>query len=85
MAIQFCACYAKEVGFGKIVTAGNSESCPDAAQYYGKIVNGVDSNVVFGSYRFPANHAIADVEEAAISSSSGAFSLDAIIFGCWRD
>ncbi len=85
-AVGYYACFAKGAGFSKAVTDGNAGACPDAAQYLGKVVNGVDSNVVFGAYRFPANHAIIDVEKAAkISASSGAFSLDAIFFGRWSD
>jgi len=86
VAISYYACLAKAAGFSKTFTTTNAGGCPDAAQYFGKIVNGVDSNVVFGAYRFPANHAVTDVENAAkISSSLGAFSLDAILFGRWRD
>jgi hypothetical protein len=86
MAIGYYACLAKAAGFSKTLTAENAGACPDAAQYFGKIVSGVDSNVVFGAYRFPANHAITDMEGSAkISASSGAFSLDAIFFGRWRD
>jgi hypothetical protein len=86
MAIQYYACYGKGAGFGKVVGAANAGSCPDAAQYYGKVVNGVDPLVVFGAYCFPANKAITDMETAAkISSSSGPFALDAILFGKWRD
>jgi len=68
MAIQYYACYAKGAGFGKVVTAANPGSCPDAAQYDGKVVNGVDPLVVFGAYRFPENNAITAVETAAKSS-----------------
>jgi hypothetical protein len=86
MAIQYYACYAKSAGFGKVVTAANAGSCPDAPQYYGKIVNGVDPLIVFGAYQFPNNKAITDMEAAAkLSSSSGPFSSDAILFGKWRD
>jgi hypothetical protein len=86
MATGYYACLAKAAGFAKTLTAENAGACPDATQYFGKIVNGVDSNVVFGAYRFPSNHAITDMENSAkISASSGAFSLDAIFFGRWRD
>jgi hypothetical protein len=80
------ACLAKGAGFLKLVTAENSAACPNAAQYYGKLVNGVERNVVIGACRFPQDHAITDVEQAAkVASSSGPFSLDAILFGKWRD
>jgi hypothetical protein len=85
-AIGYYACLAQGAGFLKIVTAANSGSCPNAAQYYGKLVNAVDQRVVIGAYRFPKNAAITAAEAAAkISASSGAFSLDAILFGRWRD
>jgi hypothetical protein len=85
-AASYYACLAKAAGFAKVVTAENAAACADAAQYFGKIVNGVDRNIVFAAYRFPAKHAIAELEEAAKASSvSGAFSLDPIFFGKWRD
>jgi hypothetical protein len=86
MAISYYACLAKAAGFSKTFTAESAGACPDATQYFGKIINGVDSNVVFGAYRFPANHTVTDAENSAkISASAGAFSLDAIFFGRWRD
>jgi hypothetical protein len=86
MAMQYYACFAKDAGFYKVVTVENSGACPNAAQYYGKLVNGVDRNVLIGAYRFPNNAVITDLEQAAkVSSSSGAFSLDTILFGKWRD
>jgi hypothetical protein len=49
-------------------------------------VNGVDPNLVIGAFRFPHNAAIGAVEAAAKeASSSGVFSLDAILFGKWTD
>lgn len=85
-AIEFYACFAKTAGFGGTVTAENSSACRNAPQYVGKIVNGVDQMVTIGAYRYPGNAAIGAVEAAAkLSSSSGAFSLDAILFGKWRD
>jgi hypothetical protein len=84
-AVQYYACYGRRAGFYKTITAENSGACPNAAQYYGKLVNGVDRLATFGAYRFPRNQAIIDVEAAAkIASASGAFSLDAIFFGKWR-
>jgi hypothetical protein len=86
LAIQFYACFAKGAGFGKSVTKDNSASCPNAAQYYGKIVNGVDQLVTISAYRFPGNVSITGVEAAAkVSSAAAEFSLDAIFFGKWRD
>ena len=86
MAMQYYACFAKDAGFYKVVTVENSGACPNAAQYYGKLVNGVDRNVLIGAYRFPNDAVITDLEQTAkVSSSSGAFSLDAILFGKWRD
>jgi hypothetical protein len=86
MALAYYACVGKRAGFGKTVTAENSASCPNAAQYYGKIVDGVDQNETFGAYRFPNDQSITEVETAAkTASSSGPCSLDAILFGKWRD
>ena len=86
MATEYYACFAKGAGFFKVVTPENSGSCPDAAQYYGKIVNGVDRMIVIGAYRFPNDKAITSVEAAAkIAAQSGPFALDAIFFGRWRD
>jgi hypothetical protein len=41
MALQYYACHARGAGFYKIV-AENSRTCPNAPQYYGKLVSGVD-------------------------------------------
>ena len=87
-AIGYYACFAKSAGFGKIVTAENSRSCPNAGQYYGKIVNDVDRMVQIGAYRFPNDTAIATVEAEAKRSTSDVvttFSSDAILFGKWRN
>jgi hypothetical protein len=87
MAMQYYACYAKKAGFYKVVTAENSGVCPNAAQYYGKLVNGVDQMVLIGAYRFPRNGSITEVESGAktAAASLGAFTNDAILFGKWRD
>jgi hypothetical protein len=89
MAIAYYACFARHAGFYKIVSADNSAACPDAAQYYGKLVNAVDPNVVIGAHRFPTNRAITEVEDAAkalpLANPPTTFSTDAILFGKWRD
>jgi hypothetical protein len=86
MAMEYHACFARSAGFGKTVTAENSGSCPDAAQYIGKIVSGVDQLLTIGAYRFSNNVVITSLEAAAKrESSSGGFSLDAILFGKWHD
>jgi hypothetical protein len=89
MAISYYACLAKGAGFYKAVTRDNAGSCPNAPQYYGQLVNGVDRIVLTGAYLFPQNGSIAAAEPAAkASASSGglpAFSLDAIGFGRWRN
>jgi hypothetical protein len=85
-ALAYYACFGKGAGLAKTVTAENSALCPNAPQYYGKIVDGADQNEAFGAYRFPNNRAIADIEaDAKVASSSGPFSLDAILFGKWSD
>ncbi|MBV8281704.1 MAG: hypothetical protein JO347_06540 [Candidatus Eremiobacteraeota bacterium] len=86
MAIQYYACYAKSAGFNKAVSEQNSRSCPNAAQYYGKLVTGVERMLLVGAVRFPHDAAIADLEaDARREASTGAFSNDAILFGKWRD
>jgi hypothetical protein len=86
MAMEYYACYAKGAGFYKTVTAENSASCPNAAQYYGRTVNGVDRMLLIGAERFSGNAAITGLEESAQqTASTGAFSNDAILFGRWRD
>jgi hypothetical protein len=88
VAIGYYACFGKAAGFGKLVSAANSRSCPNAPQYYGKIVNDVDRMAQLGAYRFPSDAAITSVEAAAKKSTSEAvttFSTDAILFGKWRD
>jgi hypothetical protein len=86
MAIQYYACFAKGAGFEKTVTRENSGSCPNAAQYYGRLVNGVDRMLLIGADRFSGNKPITGLEAAAQKAASGvAFSTDAILFGKWRD
>ena len=84
MAIDYYACFAKGDGFYKPVTAERSGSCPNAGQYYGKLVNDVDRLVMFGAYRFPTDNSITDVEAAA-RVASAKFLLDPVVFGRWRD
>jgi hypothetical protein len=86
MTMQYYACYAKGAGFYKVVASENSHACPNAAQYYGKLVSGVDRMVLIGAYRFPQNSSITMLEaDARTSASSGGFATDAILFGKWRD
>ena len=86
MALDYYACYGKTPGFYQTVTRENARSCPNYEQYYGKVVNGVDPNELFGAYRFPDDPAITAVESSARDkASSGAFALDAILFGRWRN
>jgi hypothetical protein len=86
LALQYYACYGQTPGFYATVTRTNATKCPNYEQYYGKVVNGVDANMVIGALRFPSNRAVTAVEQTAKERvSSGAFSLDAILFGKWRD
>lgn len=86
MAMEYYSCLAKGAGFDKTVTRENSGSCPNAAQYYGRLVEGVDRMLLIGADRFPANKAITKLQpEAQKAASTGAFSTDAILFGKWRD
>jgi hypothetical protein len=64
----------------------NARACPNHEQYDGKVVNGVDENILIRTYLFPENRSITKLEYAAgDKASSGAFALDAILFGRWRD
>jgi hypothetical protein len=84
--MEYYTCFAKGAGFDKTVTAENSGSCPNAAQYFGRLVNGVDRMVLIGADRFSGNPAITGLEAGAReAASTGAFSTDAILFGKWRD
>jgi hypothetical protein len=84
MATQYYACYGKNAGFKKTVTADNARACPDYQQYVGQIVNGLETDIVMGAYRFPGNSVITELEPAA-KAAVGADVLDAIRFGRWRD
>jgi hypothetical protein len=86
MAVEYYSCFAKGAGFYKTVTRENSGPCPNATQYYGRLVNGVDRMLLIGAERFSGNRAITGLEaEAQKVASSGAFSTNAILFGKWRD
>ena len=86
MAMEYYACYAMGAGFYKTVTAENSGSCPNAAQYYGKLVTGVDRMLLIGAERFSGNTAITGLEAGAQETAPArTFSADAILFGKWRD
>jgi len=84
MATQYYACYGKNAGFKKTVTADDARACPDYQQYIGQIVNGLEPDIVMGAYRFPGNSVITELEPAA-RAAAGAEVLDAIRFGRWRD
>ncbi len=85
MATQYYACYARQAGFYKTVTADNARACPDYQQYIGKVVNDVESVILIGAYRFPKNPAITELEAAARAEATRQDALDAIRFGRWRD
>jgi hypothetical protein len=84
LATQYYACYGKNVGFKKTVTADNARACPDYQQYIGQIVNGLETDIVIGAYQFPGNTAISALEAEA-KAAAGADLLDAIRYGRWRD
>jgi hypothetical protein len=86
MATRYYACFAKYAGFKKVITAENSGNCPDATQYLGTIVNGVEENVLIGVYRFPNDDALIPLDAPAKASlAKSAFLLEPILFGKWRD
>jgi hypothetical protein len=84
MATQYYSCYGKTAGFKKTVTADNARACSDYKQYIGQIVNGLETDIVMGAYRFPENRAITETEAAA-KAGAGANLIDALRFGRWRD
>jgi hypothetical protein len=68
------------------VTAENSRKCPDAQQYFGTIVNGVEENVLIGAYRFPDDNGVVTLDAPAKATFvKSAFSLEPILFGKWLD
>jgi hypothetical protein len=83
-AILYYSCLGKGAGYGKTVTPENAGACPNAEQYYGKIVNDVERVVVYGAYRFADDHAIAALDETAKTASKTS-PLDPLVFGRWRD
>ena len=85
MATQYYACYGKCVGFEKTVTADNARACPDYQQYMGQIVNGLETDIVMGGYRFPENAPITSLEASAKEHLAHGQAIDAIRFGRWRD
>lgn len=86
MATRYYACFAKYAGFTKLITPENSRNCPDAMQYFGVIVNGVEPNVLIGSYRFPDDNELAALDSSAKASAArSALPSEPILFGKWRD
>jgi hypothetical protein len=86
MATDYYACFARTTGFRNIITAENAKAFPDAQEYVGRVVNGVDTNVVIGAYRFPNDAALTELDVAAKTSASiDPFSLEPILYGKWRD
>jgi hypothetical protein len=83
-ATQYYSCYGKTPGFKKMVTDDNARTCPDYQQYVGQIVNGLEIDVVMGTYRFPGNSAITEVEPMA-KAKAGHDLLDPIRFGRWNN
>ncbi len=86
LASRFYAAYAKNAGFGDMVTAGNAAGIPDAAQYVGKLVNGADAIMLAAAARFPGDVAFDELEASARpAAAQGVFSADAVSFGLWRN
>jgi hypothetical protein len=86
VATRYYACFAKYVGFAKVITAENSRNCADATQYLGTIVNGVAENVLIGAYRFPDDDELIALDAPAKSTvARSVFALEPILFGKWRE
>jgi hypothetical protein len=84
MASRYYGCFAKSAGFEQTVTAENSRACPDAQEYFGGIVNGVEPTVLIGAYRFPKDSDLAALDGPAKSAFvKSSFSIEPIMFGKW--
>jgi hypothetical protein len=84
LSTKYYACFGEHVGFGNTVTASNAAPCPDYQQYIGKVVVGLQEDVLMGAYQFPDESTIVSLDESA-KASAGQELLDAIQFGRWRD
>jgi hypothetical protein len=82
LATQYYATYAQHAGFNQVITSENAGTCPNSAQYLGKKATG-EANFIEGAYRFPDNHMIVSVEDAAKLSPHGP--VDPLRFGRWRN
>jgi hypothetical protein len=86
MATSYYACFAKYAGFAQSITAENSGKCPDATQYLGVIVNGVEPDILIGAYRFPDDDDLIALDAPAKTAAARSiFSLEPVLFGKWRD
>jgi hypothetical protein len=86
MASRYYGCFAKSAGFEQTVTAENSRACPDAREYFGSIVNGVEPTVLIGAYRFPKDNDLAGLDGPAKATFvKSLFSIEPIMFGKWLD
>jgi hypothetical protein len=84
MATQYYSCFGKHAGLDGTVTADNARACPDYQQYVGQVLNGLDAVVLIGSYRFPKNTAITELESPA-KTYMARYSVDVVRFGRWRE
>ncbi|MDI9846574.1 hypothetical protein QM467_00720 [Rhodoblastus sp. 17X3] len=83
-ATAFFSCYVKGAGLGKTIDATNAAHCSNFPQYDGKVVNGVESNIVIGAYRLHGNQQIDELDNLAKGAILHS-SIDPIVFGAWRD
>jgi hypothetical protein len=59
----------------------NSRNCPDSAQHLGTMVNGVETNVLIGAYRFPDDDELVALDRPAKAAFQwSAFSVEPILF-----
>ena len=83
MATQYYACFGKHPGLDETVTADNARACPDYQQYIGQVAHALEPVILIGSYRFPQNTAITELEGPAKTNTKS--SIDVLRFGKWRD
>lgn len=84
MATQYYACFGKHPGLDETVTADNARACPDYQQYIGQVAHALEPVILIGSYRFPQNAAITELEGPARTNAAKS-PIDVLRFGKWRD
>jgi hypothetical protein len=86
LATDYYAQYGASAGFYGTVTLQNSAAIPDDEQYAGKVVNGLEINVLIGCRAFPDDATLSRLESAARSTFlARPGPPDAVVFGKWQN